>query len=132
MVVPEQFGLTMWRKPDRTSDQIGPAWPDVRAVWAEPVRRRRAIRWAVVLAALVVLAAVVGAIFLPGGTPLSSWGFLAAISVTAAAIVLLLARLVLGSLLPFEIGRGVYRWLAEKRRHRAWSKQAAQRDLFKR
>ena len=81
---------------------------------------------------IIALASVVGLIFLPGGPSVGSWGFLIGIAATVAAIVLLLVRLALGGLLPFEIGRGVYRWIAEKRRHRAWSKEAAQRDLFNR
>lgn len=132
MVVPEQFGLRMWRKPDRSADQVGPTWHEVRALWAEPHRRSRVVRWAVVLIAIILLASVAGLLFLPDGPSVGSWGFLVGIAVTAFAVVVLLARLVLGGLLPFEIGRGVYRWVAEKREHRAWSKQAAQRDLFKR
>jgi len=132
MVVPEQFGLTVWSKPDRNADRLGPTWREVRVLWAEPERRRRVARWAVVLLSIIVLASVVGLIFLPDGPSVGSWGFLIGIAVTAVAVVLLLVRLALGGLLPFEIGRGVYRWMAEKRRHRTWSKEAAQRDLFNR
>lgn len=122
----------MWRKPDREPDRLGPTWRDISVLWNSPSRRRRAIRWAVVLIAIILLVAVVGLLFLPDSPSVGSWGFLVGIAVTAFAVCWLLARLVLGSLLPFEIGRGAYRYVAEKRRHRAWSKQAAQRNLFKR
>ena len=132
MVVPEQFRLTVWRKPDRSADQIGPTWREFRVLWAEPKRRRRVLRWAVGLLAVIVLVSVVGLIFLLDSPTVGSWSFVVGVAVAAVAIVVLLVRLALGGLLPFEIGRGIYRWLAEKRRHKAWSKQAAQRDLFKR
>lgn len=63
---------------------------------------------------------------------MNSSSFVAAVAAGAIAIVVWLVRLMLEILFPFEMGRGVFRWIAEKRRHRAWSKEAAQRDLFKR
>ena len=122
----------MWRKPDLSDESLGPTWSDVRAVLRSPERRRRLLRWGVVTVAAAVVASVVALILLPDGPSVNSWPFVAAVAVGAITIVLWLARLLLESLFPFEMGRGVFRWIAEKRRHRAWSKQAAQRDLFKR
>lgn len=122
----------MWRKPDRSADALGPTWSDVRTAFNSAERRRRVLRWSALAVTAIVLASAVGVIFLSAGSGVNSWGLVAAVAVGAVSIVLLLVRLMLGSLLPYEIGRGVYRWIAEKRRHRTWSKQAAQRDLFKR
>lgn len=124
--------VMMWRKPDRSADSLGPAWRDVRASLEDPERRKRVFRWATIAVVVVVAVAVVGSIFLSVDARVSSWGVVAAVAIGTVAIVLSLARLVLGSRLLFEIGRGAYRCIAEKRRHRAWSKQAAQRSLFKR
>ena len=122
----------MWRKPDLSDESLGPTWSDIRTVLSSPERRRRILRWSVVSVAAAVVASVVALILVPGGPSVNSWPFVAAVAVGAITIVLWLARLMLESLFPFEMGRGVLRWIAEKRRHRAWSKQAAQRDLFKR
>ncbi len=122
----------MWRKPDLSDESFGPTWSDIRAVLRSPERRRRILRWGVVSVAAAVVASAIALSLLPDGPSVNSWPFVAAVAVGAITIVLWLARLLLESLFPFEMGRGVYRWIAEKRRHRAWSKQAAQRDLFKR
>lgn len=122
----------MWRKPDLSDESLGPTWSGIRTVLSSPERRRRILRWGVVSVAAAVVASVVTLILVPGGPSVNSWPFVAAAAVGAITIVLWLARLMLESLFPFEMGRGVYRWIAVKRRHRAWSKEAAQRDLFKR
>ncbi|WP_420437941.1 hypothetical protein [Candidatus Poriferisodalis sp.] len=82
------------------------------------------------MAAVALIVSAIGSILWAEGPPFGSWGFLAGTAAGAVALIVLVVRLIVGSLLPFEIGRGIYRWVTEKRRHRAWSKQAAQRDMF--
>ena len=122
----------MWRKPDLSDESLGPTWGEVRALLSSPERRRRILRWGVVSVVVAAVASAIALVLLPGGPSVNSWPFVAAAAVGAIAFVLWLARLMLQSLVPFEIGRGVYRWIAEKRRNRAWAKQAAQRNPFKR
>ena len=122
----------MWRKPDLSDESLGPTWGEVRALLSSPERCRRLLRWGAVSLAVAVVASAVALALLPDGPSVNSWPFVAAVAVGAITIVLWLARLMLEMLFPLEMGRGLFRWIAEKRRHRAWAKQAAQRDLFKR
>ena len=122
----------MWRRPDLSNESLGLTWGEVRAILSNPERRRRLLRWGAVSLAVAVVASAVAMSLLPGGPGVNSWPFVAAVAVGAITIILWLARLTLEILFPLEMGRGVYRWIAEKRRHRAWAKQAAQRNLFKR
>ena len=122
----------MWRKPDLSDESLGPTWGEVRAVLSSPERRRRILRWGVVSVVVAAAASAIALVLLPDGPSVNSWPFVAAVAVGAITIVLWLARLMLEMLFPLEMGRGIFRWIAEKRRHRAWARQAAQRDLFKR
>ncbi|WP_419837605.1 hypothetical protein [Candidatus Poriferisodalis sp.] len=128
MVVPERLRLSMWTKPERRRNSLGPSWREVRDLLENPARRLRAFRWGIIILAGLAGASAVLLFLSPDAPRFTAWGLAA----TSLALLAFLLRLVLSSLMALDDARSLSRWMAEKRSHRRLAKEAAQRSLFDR